>query len=50
MIWIQKCETCKYHDADEGICVNAESDYCTEWTDKEALCSAWEGDFTDDGI
>lgn len=43
----QCCGTCKYHrheDIDDGfVCVNADSDRCTDWTEYEDSCSAWEG-------
>ena len=40
------CGTCRYHrheDVDDGwVCVNADSDFCTEWTDYEDCCDEWE--------
>lgn len=40
------CGTCKYHhheDIDDGfVCVNADSEYVTEWTDDDFGCDEWE--------
>lgn len=41
------CGTCKYHhheSIDDGwVCVNPESDYCTEWTEDGEQCPKWKG-------
>lgn len=41
-----KCATCKYHyfkKIDQGyVCVNSDSEYCTEWTDDNDFCSEYE--------
>lgn len=40
------CGTCRWHeheDIDDGwVCVNPESEYCTDWTDYEHNCLDWE--------
>lgn len=40
------CGTCKYHEhesVDDGwVCVNADSQYCTDWTDYNHYCEDWE--------
>ena len=38
------CGNCKYHvhdDNDDGMCVNADSDACTDWTDESDICGKW---------
>ena len=41
------CGTCKWHsheDISDGyVCVNDESEYCTDWTDYDHCCEDWEG-------
>lgn len=40
-----KCETCAYYFLDElkdGYCVNADSEYCTEWVEPEFSCESYE--------
>lgn len=41
------CGTCKWHQhesVDDGwVCVNSDSEYCTDWTDYEDGCDEWEG-------
>lgn len=41
------CGTCKWHhheSVDDGwVCVNADSDFCTDWTDYDDCCDEWEG-------
>lgn len=41
------CGTCRYHrheDVDDGwVCVNPDSEYCTDWTEYEDSCEEWEG-------
>lgn len=41
------CGTCKYHhheNVDDGwVCVNPDSDNCTDWTDYDYSCEEWEG-------
>ena len=41
------CGTCKYHhheNVDDGwVCVNDESDYCTDFTEYDDTCNEWEG-------
>lgn len=41
------CGTCKYHyheNIDDGwVCVNDESEYCTDCTEYEDSCPDWEG-------
>ena len=43
----KRCGTCNYHcheDVDDGwVCVNSDSDYCTDWTDDDFGCEKWEG-------
>lgn len=37
------CGNCKYHvhdDNGDGMCVNADSDACADWTDESDFC-AW---------
>ena len=44
-IEIRICATCKWHHIDEigdWYCVNAYSNYCTEWTDYDDTCPEWE--------
>lgn len=41
------CGECKWHRQDDyhkedWICVNADSDYCTEYTDYTDSCEEWE--------
>lgn len=40
------CGTCKWHKhepIDDGwVCVNADSDHCTDWTDYDYCCEEWE--------
>lgn len=39
------CGECKFHqyeEIDRGyVCVNADSPYCTEWTDYTDTCEEW---------
>lgn len=40
------CGTCRYH-YHEGIsagwvCVNADSEYCSDWTEYDFCCDEWE--------
>ena len=38
------CGNCKYHvhdDNGDGMCVNAESDACADWTDESDICGKW---------
>lgn len=41
------CGTCRWHEhehIDDGwVCVNAESRYCTDWTDDSDSCEEREG-------
>lgn len=41
------CGTCKWHKCesvdDSWICVNADSEYCSDWTDYDHCCDEWEG-------
>ena len=41
------CGTCKWHrheGIDDGwVCVNADSEYCTLWTEYGDSCIDWEG-------
>ena len=41
------CGTCKYHhheNVDDGwVCVNSDSDYCTDFTEYTDSCDEWEG-------
>ena len=41
------CGTCKWHQhediTDGWVCVNADSDYYTDFTDYEHSCEEWEG-------
>lgn len=40
------CGTCRWHShediSDGWVCVNDESDYCTDWTDYDHCCEDWE--------
>ena len=40
------CGTCKYHqheDVDNGwVCVNPDSDYCSDWTEYNDYCVDYE--------
>ena len=40
------CRTCRWHShediSDGWVCVNDESDYCTDWTDYDHCCEDWE--------
>ncbi|MCD7789096.1 MAG: hypothetical protein LUH55_00745 [Bacteroides thetaiotaomicron] len=42
----QHCSNCKYHiheDVDDGyVCVNDESEYCTDWTEYDFCCDEFE--------
>ena len=42
----QCCGTCKYHvheSIDDGwVCVNSDSEYCTDWTDYDHYCDEYE--------
>ena len=42
----QCCGNCKWHQqediSDGWVCVNADSDYCTDYTDYDWLCDEWE--------
>ena len=38
------CGNCKYHvhdDNGDGMCVNADSDACADWTDDSDICGNW---------
>jgi len=38
------CGNCKYHvhdDNGDGMCVNADSDACADWTDDSDVCGEW---------
>ena len=41
------CGTCKWHlheNVDDGwVCVNGDSEYCTDFTDYDHTCPDWEG-------
>jgi hypothetical protein len=43
----QVCGNCKWHrheDIDDGwVCVNADSEHCTDWTEYKDTCEDWEG-------
>lgn len=43
----QICANCKWHkheSVDDGwVCVNADSEYCADWTDFDHSCEDWEG-------
>lgn len=43
---LEICGTCKYHkheSVDDGwVCVNPESEYCTDWTEYDDWCIDWE--------
>lgn len=40
------CGTCKWHQnehIDDGwVCVNRDSEYCTDWTEFDHCCEEWE--------
>lgn len=42
----RQCSTCQWwteEPIDGGmVCVNADSDYCTGWTDADRSCECWE--------
>lgn len=44
---MKNCGNCKYHvheDIDDGyVCVNSDSEHCTDWTDDNYSCVEWEG-------
>lgn len=44
---MKTCRTCHWHQfepIDRGfVCVNADSNYCAEWTEEEDSCERWEG-------
>lgn len=41
------CGTCRWHQheniTDGWVCVNGDSEYCTDFTDYEHTCPDWEG-------
>lgn len=39
------CGTCKWHEKwrDGWICVNNDSEFCTDWTPYDHCCEEWEG-------
>jgi len=39
------CGTCTWHwpNAEDWVCVNSDSDYCSDWTDYCDTCDNWEG-------
>ena len=41
----RKCENCRYYeheDIDDGyVCVNDNSEYCTDWVEPEHCCEEW---------
>lgn len=43
----QCCGTCKWHSfeniSDGWVCVNNDSDYCSDWTEYEDSCEEWGG-------
>lgn len=49
---MKECGNCKYHyheDIDDGwVCVNPRSRFCTDWTEYEDTCEAWEEKGADD--
>lgn len=40
------CGTCRWNShediSDSWVCVNGESDYCTDWMDYDHCCEDWE--------
>lgn len=46
----RKCRTCRYHEyepIDRGyVCVNGDSEECTEWTEDDHSCEHWEAEPT----
>ena len=42
------CENCRYYrheEIDDGyVCVNDDSEYCTDWVEPEHWCEEWMGD------
>lgn len=40
------CGTCKWHkyqrEDESWICVNEDSEFCSDWTDYEGYCDDWE--------
>lgn len=43
----KSCWNCQYHhheDISDGwVCVNADSGYCSDWTEYDFCCDEWEG-------
>lgn len=43
----RKCENCRYYeheDIDDGyVCVNDNSEYCTDWVEPDNFCRDWSG-------
>lgn len=37
------CGTCKWHEKwrDGWICINNDSEFCTDWTDYDHCCEEW---------
>ena len=39
------CENCRYYeheDIDDGyVCVNSDSEYCSDWVEAEHCCEGW---------
>lgn len=41
----KNCENCRYYeheDINDGyVCVNGESEYCSDWVEPEHCCAEW---------
>lgn len=38
------CGTCRYHrnDGTDWVCINKDSEYCSDWTEYGDQCEEWE--------
>lgn len=39
---VEKCNNCKWYEADDYVCVNAESDHCADFVMPNEICMEWE--------
>lgn len=42
------CETCYYWESFSGVCVNADSQMCADFTEEDDLCAGWKGMVNDE--
>ena len=42
------CETCSYWEPFSGVCVNADSPMCADFTEEDDLCAGWKGMVNDE--